>query len=299
MTRPQMLGAGFAALTLVLGLLLVGRFSADPAPTTSTLPEAEGVTTTQNASPTLHVETTSSSTNNSNDLLSRIAALEEALRIETQARSKLEIAVKELQPAHARNSESTRSQSARDAAEETNTIVETASPSAEPPVLERPQALAQLGVDTFRATQLSKQVEEIEMQHLILRDKASREGWANSPRYTDAVRKLPDESDIYRKELGDNNYDAFLYRTGQPNRVSVQSVLAGSPAQKAGVEGGDLIFSYANERVFSWADLTGATGSGEPGQSVLIELVRNGKKINVYVPRGPLGVRMSADRSAP
>lgn len=297
MTRPHMIGAGFAALTLALGLLLVGRFSADPAPTLPT--PAIAVASPQNASPAVSVEAASSSAINSSDLTTRIAALEEALRIETQARSKLEIAVKELQPVHARNSESTHTQAARDAAEETNTLAETSSPNAEPPVLERPQALAQLGVDTFRATQLTKQVEEIEMQHLILRDKASREGWANSPRYADAVRKLPDESDIYRKELGDNNYDAFLYRTGQPNRVSVQSVLAGSPAQKAGVEGGDLIFSYANERVFSWADLTGATGSGEPGQSVLIELVRNGKKINIYVPRGPLGVRMSADRSAP
>lgn len=286
MTRHLTIAAGLIAVALLIGIV-AGRFSADTNAAPPALAQPNAPTTAGSVAGNLGPAEPST------DLTARVAALEEALRSEVQARTRLEHALQGLRPTQT-SQPGSKPESVAEA-----TPREDVPNTTETPTLERPQALAQFGLDTFRVSQLNKQVEELEMQHLVLRDKASREGWVNTPRYADAVRKLPDEADVYRKELGDNNYDAFLYRTGQANRVSVQSVLAGSPAQKAGIEAGDLIYSYADERVFAWGDLTGATSSGEPGQSVRIEVVRNGKKVNIYVPRGPLGVRMSADRSEP
>jgi len=295
MTRPLIAAIAIAVLALIVGVVS-GRYSADSGPT-------ELAAATQQPSgernPIVAVAGAEApSVTSDAALVSRLAALEEALRNEVQARTKLEHALEALRPGVNRDGDPRHRQADAEKVKESATPSATLEPE-EPRAISRTEALAQLGMDTTRVAQLQKHVEELEMQQLVVRDKAAREGWLNTPRYADTVRKMPDESDLYRKELGDANYDNFLFRTGQPNRVSVQSVLAGSPAQKSGIESGDIIYSYADERVFNWGDLTGATGSGEPGQSVRIELVRNGKKLNVYVPRGPLGVRMNTDTVPP
>jgi|GEM_PF-484848 len=295
MTRPLVAAVAIFVLALFVGVVS-GRYWADSG---STDPAAVAQQSTGELSSNVAaVSAEAPSAASDTALVSRLAALEEALRNEVQARTKLEHALEALRPGANRDGESRHRQADAEKAHESATPAATLEPE-EPRAISRTEALAQLGMDTARVAQLQKHVEELEMQQLVVRDKAAREGWLNTPRYADTVRKMPDESDLYRKELGDANYDNFLFRTGQPNRVSVQSVLAGSPAQKTGIESGDIIYSYADDRVFNWGDLTSATGSGEPGQSVRIELLRNGKKMNVYVPRGPLGVRMNTETVLP
>ena len=62
----------------------------------------------------------------------------------------------------------------------------------------------------------------------------------------------------------------------------------------AGVQAGDIILSYADERMFSWSDLRDATSDGERGEVVFLRLQRGGETLDISIPRGPLGVRLDA-----
>jgi S1-C subfamily serine protease len=67
-------------------------------------------------------------------------------------------------------------------------------------------------------------------------------------------------------------------------------VLASSPAEKAGLQAGDQIVSYAGTRVFDMRELESLTRQGNPGEAVTVEVKRNGQSVQVQVQRGVLGV---------
>ena len=117
------------------------------------------------------------------------------------------------------------------------------------------------------------------MQQMALDDRARREGWFNTPRYFEEVRALDSGPESVRNYLGDEAYDRYLYATGRPNRLSVQSVIATSPAEQAGLMQGDVILSYGDQRVFSTAQLIDLRSSGAQGEPVLMQILRNGERI--------------------
>ena len=43
----------------------------------------------------------------------------------------------------------------------------------------------------------------------------------------------------------------------------------------------------------------GASASGRKGENVPIEVVRDGKLLRLFVPRGPLGAKLAKERIAP
>ena len=145
------------------------------------------------------------------------------------------------------------------------------------------------GFDPVTRGQLLKRAGEIEMESLNLRYKARREGWLRTPEYREAVRQL---SDGLRQELGENLYDRFLFASERTNRLQVESVMESSPAQQTGLQPGDIIVSYDGSRVFSRSDLNEATGRGEIGETVPVEVRRGNEFFEVELPRGPLGVRL-------
>ena len=170
---------------------------------------------------------------------------------------------------------------------------------AESETKDRSQILAQMGIASTRAEQIRKREEEQDLQRLFLRNRALREGWMGTERYFNESQKLDADSNIYLQELGADEYDRFLYLSGENNRVSVASVMAGSPAEKAGIISGDIILQYGNKPVFNWTDLTTATTEGNQGEEVTLRLQRNTGSLNVYLPRGPLGVRLDMTRIDP
>ena len=91
----------------------------------------------------------------------------------------------------------------------------------------------------------------------------------------------------------------MLYATDQPNRVRVSSVIGGSAAARAGLQPGDVIWAYGAERVFAPRDLRNATQSGVRGETIRVIVDRDGQRISMVVPRGPLGVRMSSEKVTP
>jgi hypothetical protein len=142
-------------------------------------------------------------------------------------------------------------------------------------------------VRTFKESQ-----DQLELDRLYLRDVATREGWLGTPRFHEAQQALEDDARATREEYGDQFYDWMLYTTGHPNRVQVDEVMTGSVAAGAGLQAGDVILGYAGERVFSPLELRDATSVGTAGESITLDVVRDGRQIRVVVPRGPLGVRV-------
>ncbi len=93
-----------------------------------------------------------------------------------------------------------------------------------------------------------------------------------------------------RERLGDDYYERYLSANGFPTSVGVSSVLNGSPGSDAGLQAGDQILSYGGERVFNIRDLNGLTVLGNPGETVLIEVERDGSPVQLSLPRGPIGI---------
>ena len=113
------------------------------------------------------------------------------------------------------------------------------------------------------------------------------------------MRDLNGDVASLRAEIGDEAYDRFLYLTGQPNRVVIDSVIADSPAQQAGLQAGDVVINYADGRIFSWVDLRDATRAGQRGEYIIMRVQRDGELFELNVPRGPLGVRMEMEQIEP
>lgn len=99
-----------------------------------------------------------------------------------------------------------------------------------------------------------------------------------------------DPQAILRAELGDSDYERFLEAQGQPTSVQITRVLDGSPGNQAGLQPGDQIISYDGNRVFNVADLRDQTMLGEQGDNVVLEIDRDGVRMQLSVPRGPVGI---------
>lgn len=152
--------------------------------------------------------------------------------------------------------------------------------------------LLSAGVDENTVQKIVQVYENVEMEKLYLRDTAVREGWTGTPRFREEMRVINNRANDLRSSLDETDYDAFLFATGKPNRVTVLSSLGNSPAAQAGIKPGDIILKYDDTRIYSWGDLRGATATGDKESMVRVEVDRNGERLEFYVKRGPLGVRL-------
>jgi len=159
--------------------------------------------------------------------------------------------------------------------------------------------LVKAGIDAELAADIVRRRNEVDMKLLELRDRASREGYIGTDRYADELNELRDQNISLRDEIGDEYYDSYLYASGQGNRVRVASVMIGSPAEQAGMLDGDMILNYDDSQMFNWNELQGATSKGERGEYVNVTVMRNGQLVNLWIPRGPLGVRLGTARVNP
>jgi hypothetical protein len=164
---------------------------------------------------------------------------------------------------------------------------------------DRQHALVLAGVDRRIAQDIVMRESELAMERLDLRDRAAREGWLGSDRFVEEMRALGERELDLRNEVGDTAFDRFLYETGQSNRVAVTSVLAGSQGELAGILPGDIIEDYAGEQVFDFTDLRSATTSGTRDETVPVTIRRDGRLIETWMARGPIGVTLQADSADP
>lgn len=95
-----------------------------------------------------------------------------------------------------------------------------------------------------------------------------------------------------REEIGDEQFERYLLGRQQPITVTLRYVLRNSPAHGVLIPG-DKIVSYGGKRVFHIDELVDLAAENPLGESISIDLVRDGRQMRVYVPSGPLGVGTS------
>jgi hypothetical protein len=156
------------------------------------------------------------------------------------------------------------------------------------------EALVQAGLPDADVERLRARWEAFELDKLEVNDLGLREGWKGR-RFRREHRAL---REALRAELGDE-WDAYLYATGKENRVRVNNVLADSLASNVGFEEGDLILSYAGERVYQPGELQSRSARCPDGAFVSVEVVRDGELDTLRVPCGPLGVLVDHVKEAP
>lgn len=160
-------------------------------------------------------------------------------------------------------------------------------------------ALLRAGVAAEVAEDIVWRRAQVSLDRLDLRDQAIREGWLNTDRYREELRKINQERVSVRDEIGVDSFDRYLFETGQDNRVSVDSIIPGSAGEESGMLPGDVIENYGEQKVFNFRDLRGATSDGERGELVPVVVRRGGQRLELWLPRGPIGIGLDATRVDP
>ena len=173
---------------------------------------------------------------------------------------------------------------ARAAASEPRTEMRRSQPPAAVVRETRAARLVEAGFTPERAEWILQRESRLQLTMLEARHAASREGdW-------DGYRELARaEQQAFRDELGPD-YERYLDGTGRPTAITVTGVMDTSPAQRAGLRPGDRILSYGGRRIYSMSDLNDATLAGAAGESVLLQIERDGMPMQIAIPRGPVGI---------
>lgn len=171
--------------------------------------------------------------------------------------------------------------------------------AARPPTGFDPAPMIESGFDPRHVEAYSEEVDEYQLAQLELRDLATREGWVDSQRYERERRALRDRLAVSRASYGEDFADWVLFASGQPNRLRVGGVIAGSAGADAGLEAGDVVERYAGEGIRAFQDLRQLTTSGVAGESTEVEVRRRGQTVHLTIPRGPLGVSVEPVRREP
>jgi hypothetical protein len=66
-----------------------------------------------------------------------------------------------------------------------------------------------------------------------------------------------------------------------PRGVPLSGVTPGSPADKAGIKGGDVIIRFDTDEITNLQGMTNALGKRKPGDSVMVTVLRDGKELVV------------------
>jgi hypothetical protein len=158
------------------------------------------------------------------------------------------------------------------------------------------EALVAGCMDRGDAERLRARWERYELDRLQLNDRAMRESYFMHPRHRTEHAAL---DAAFRRDVGEDGYDAYLRATGKPNRVAVGEVLASGAGSAAGLEVGDELERYDGVRVFSSAELQQLTAAGRLGETVSLEVLRGGQPLTLRAARGPLGVVLEGAVRAP
>ena len=161
------------------------------------------------------------------------------------------------------------------------------------------EALLDAGFTRSEVAAFRTRMDDIQLERLYLRDRAAREGWLGTRRYMEESRALDDQLSGAREEFGDELHDWAMYSTGHANRVQVTEVMEGWAAAEAGLAPGDVIYSYADRRIFSGGELRDETTAGTAGETTPVDVVRDGESLRLYVPRGPLGIIVEPSSQKP
>jgi serine protease Do len=117
------------------------------------------------------------------------------------------------------------------------------------------------------------------------------------------ARELKEHGKVTRGWLGvvvqevDRNL-ARSFNLPKPEGALVARVLPDSPAQQAGLKAGDVLLKYNNVELVTSRSLPPMVGESTPGDTITLELLRDGRSITVKVEVGTLDTQDQPDTDA-
>ena len=161
------------------------------------------------------------------------------------------------------------------------------------------RALADAGITPEAMADIRLRYDELAAAEKEVRDEAVREGWLDSPRFAAEMDALAADRLALRDEIGDEAYDLVLFATGQTNRVLVKNVEQPLSGGADSLQVGDVIVAYDGVRIFSPAGLLTEMAAGTPGRVVRVDVLRQGKPIQLDVPDGLIPVGIDSAQEPP
>ena len=149
----------------------------------------------------------------------------------------------------------------------------------------RRQQLIDGGFSEARASEIRRLEDEARMDMLMAEYEARQAGEATNP-----WEQAYSYQSTLRDKLGDAEFEKYLQAQGNATVVTVREVIDSSPANRAGLRPGDEIVSYDGDRVFGMNDLRSMSFSGNRGEDVVVEVIRDGQRMQLVLPRGPMGI---------
>ena len=153
-----------------------------------------------------------------------------------------------------------------------------------------PERILAAGFTQDRIDWLDRRVEELQME---ARQAQAEAGGSDESIELDPLQAMVSVVEPYsllRPEIGDDEYERYLQAKGLRTTVEISRVLASSPAEQGGLTEGDEIIAYGGERVFSIIELSSLAVKRSSGESVLVEIKRDGQSLQLTVPGGDLGI---------
>lgn len=141
------------------------------------------------------------------------------------------------------------------------------------------------GFTEARANQILQIEDQVRMDLLQAEYAAQRDGTDINP-----WNQASNYQATLRDQLGDAEFEKYLRANGNQAAVTVREVISSSPANRAGLRPGDQIVSYDGNRVFNMAELKSSAFDGAPGEDVIVDIERDGQRMQLVLPRGPIGI---------
>jgi membrane-associated protease RseP (regulator of RpoE activity) len=158
-----------------------------------------------------------------------------------------------------------------------------------------PDRILAAGFTQDRIDRLDRRVEELQMAARQAQPEAGGAGASVAfdpllPIPAQAMMSMTEPHSLLRPEIGDDEYERYLQAKGRTTTVAISQVLASSPAEQGGLREGDEIVAYGGERVFSLLDLRSLAANRTSGESVLVEIKRDGQTMQLAVSGGDMGI---------
>jgi hypothetical protein len=165
-------------------------------------------------------------------------------------------------------------------------------PGAEPPPVppkSQEELLGDVGFSAGAARDLKQRSDRFQQARRYLRDESEREVQA-------ARLEL---ARTQKKEIGEEAYGYMLWSADIPNRIVVDEVLPESNASRLGLQSGDVVVRYGGERVFEREELRFLVLEPSDRTLVDLEILRDGKPVELAAPPGLLGVSVRSTFDPP
>jgi serine protease Do len=102
---------------------------------------------------------------------------------------------------------------------------------------------------------------------------------------------------IYMQDINEDLYDTMDLQSRKGTIVS--DIVEGSPADKSGLESGDVITNFEGKDITNGAELKNLVSSASPGSEITLTIMRDGKTKDITVIlEERLGTEMASNNSA-